>query len=224
MIKDESFFSSNVEARSIVEHKGHVFIVEDDAGILEIMQRHLSREGYRIYAYTDPQVFLKFVTPVSPAVLLLEMRLSGMTGLEVQARLQNLGITMPVVFISGQSDVAQAVSALESGALQFLVKPVGHEGLIGVVKKGIEHDLAQQADVQRSQIWQKSLKRLAPRELEVLDLLLAGHGNQFICQELGIAYPTAKQYKSNIMIKLGVNSMAELIELSASAKHPARRG
>ena len=197
-------------------HLGHVFLVEDDRSALSSMSRELSSEGYRVYPFESPELFLQFVTPVSPACVLLDMRMPNMLGLEVQKQLKSMDIAMPVVFMSGESTVEQAVSALESGAIQFLIKPFGRKPLLEAVSKAMAHDRSLQREMVHKRSQLERISKLAPREREVLDLLVAGYAHQEISDKMGISYGTAKQYKGNIFIKLNIQTMAELIELMRS--------
>lgn len=191
---------------------GHVYIVEDDAAVRDSLQRTVLSQGHRVYAYAEPQAFLDDIQRVFPMVVLLDMRLPSATGVEVQSRLRQRGMDMPVIFVSGESTVQQAVVAMQNGAAQFLVKPVGRDELLEAVRRGLASDAALQDERIRQDLRLGRLSRLAPREREVLALLVEGRGNQEISARLEISYATAKQYKSNVMIKLGVHSMAELLE------------
>lgn len=192
---------------------GHVFIVEDDPSVREMLRRELGSEGYRVYPFHDPAQFLELVTPVGPAVLLLDMRLPNSTGVEVQANLQAMEVFMPVVFMSGQSTVQEAITAFEAGAMQFLIKPFGRQEMLEAVRKGIAHDQRRLDQKSRLELQNARLARLSPRECEVLDLLMAGHGNREIGERMGISYATAKQYKSNILVKMHVHNVSELMEM-----------
>lgn len=213
MIMLDPIYTLGLEPIKVSDALGHVFLVEDDLGMRESMQRILNSQGYRVYAFEDPEAFLKFVTPVTPAMVLLDMRMPGLTGVQVQSRLLKMGLNMPVVFVSGESTVQQAVTALGNGALQFLVKPLSRTDLIKAVQKGIAKDQAAHAEKTRGLLQKDCMARLAPREREVLELLLAGFGNEEVRQKLGISYATAKQYKGNIMGKLNVQSISELMAL-----------
>ncbi|MFM8755540.1 MAG: response regulator transcription factor [Limnohabitans sp.] len=191
---------------------GHVYIVEDDAAVRDSLQRTVLSQGHRVYAYAEPHAFLDDIQRVFPMVVLLDMRLPSATGVEVQSRLRQRGMDMPVIFVSGESTVQQAVVAMQNGAAQFLVKPVGRDELLEAVRRGLASDAALQDERIRQDLRLGRLSRLAPREREVLALLVEGRGNQEISARLEISYATAKQYKSNVMIKLGVHSMAELLE------------
>lgn len=193
--------------------EGHIYLVEDDDAMRESMRRILASQGYRVYPFADPQKFLEFVMPVSPTMVLLDMRMPGMTGVEVQARLRSMGMDMPIVFVSGESTVQQAVTALEEGALKFLIKPVSRVELLRTVREALERDVLRAENEKKQLHLDSHLAKLAPREREALALMLDGHGNAEISKRMGIAYATAKQYKANILLKMNVQNMAEVIDL-----------
>lgn len=133
--------------------------------------------------------------------------LLSLSGVDVQARLNEMGLGLAVIFVSGESTVQQAVMALDKGALQFLVKPVSRSELLDAVA------LCMQKELKGRHVRDGCLARLAPREREVLDLLMKGYGNKEVSAKMGISYPTAKQYKGNVMMKLNVETMSQLMEL-----------
>lgn len=196
-----------------VSVEGYVYVVEDDVGMRDSIKRILIGQNYRVLAFSDPIKFLDVVSAkVSPSLLLLDMRLPHVTGLHVQTTLRERGIDMPIVFMSGESTVLQAVNAMKAGAVQFLVKPVSRQDLIDAVKLGLQADVDRRKQMENQQRMNKLLSRLTFRESEVLAFIKRGFSNGDIAQELGITVATVKQHKSNVMIKLDVQTFAELLE------------
>ena len=192
---------------------GYVYVVEDDAGMRDSIKRILIGQKYRVLSFSDPTKFLDLVTDkVSPSMLLLDMRLPNVTGLHVQSVLKERGIQMPIVFMSGESTVLQAVKAIEAGAAQFLVKPVSREALIEAVKHGLQRDVEERKKREALQLVEKRLARLTAREREVLTFVKKGLANADIAENLGISVATVKQHKSSIMIKCDTKTFAELLE------------
>jgi FixJ family two-component response regulator len=149
---------------------------------------------------------------VAPAIVISDMRMPGMSGIEMQQALLDRGRNIPFVFISAESTLSQGITAMKQGAVDFLIKPFEREELLAVVIKAMERDIRQmQAFIQQNKLTQ-ALARLSRREKEVYGLLVQGYANQQIMDNLGIGLHTAKQYKSEVMRKLGVSSLAELIE------------
>lgn len=193
--------------------QGYVYVVEDDASIRDSIKRTLISLNYRVLAFSDPAKFLDVVTDkVSPCVLLLDMRLPNCTGLHVQASLQERGVDLPIVFMSGESTVLQAVKAMEAGATKFLVKPVTRAALIEAVTQGLQQDLQRRQKQEARQRVDKLMVRLTAREREVLSWVRKGLANAEIADILGISVATVKQHKSSIMIKFDTKTFAELLE------------
>lgn len=199
---------------------GHVFLVDDDDSLRDSIADLLRVVGYEVHCWATALPFLEELPRVAPAVLITDMRMPGMSGVELHAELIRRGRTLPVVYISGESTVPQTIQAMKQGALDFLVKPFGREDLLRVVAASLEKDRRQmQAFIQAAR-FEEARSHLSPREMQVHDLLLNGYGNREIVEALGISLPTAKQYKSEVMRKLGVRSLAELISLSRQIVDP----
>lgn len=192
---------------------GHVDVVEDDDSLRNSIHDLLQFAGYRVRAWRDAESFLENLTQTAPAVVVTDMRMPGMSGLELHHTLLDRGRMMPMIYISGESSVKQSISAMKMGALEFLVKPFSREDLLRAVAVGLEKDRTQMLQMIEKARFDESKAHLAPREREVMDLLVKGFSNAEIMDALKISLPTAKQYKSQLMRKLGVRSLSELMRL-----------
>ena len=193
---------------------GHIFLVEDDDDLRESIIEILSFVGYRVYPYRDPQEFLKQSVEVIPAVIVTDVRMPSMSGVELQTKLLNQGRKIPFVFISGESTVPQAIKAMKQGAVEFLVKPFRRESLLTAVARAIELDIQHMHEVVRKSEFEQKLASLSPRERQVFGLLAKGYSNSELVDELGVALSTVKEYKSEMMYKLRLRSLSELIALN----------
>jgi FixJ family two-component response regulator len=198
------------------QSSGFIFLIEDDEALREDIERMLSFYGYKVRGFNNPLEYLALNSQVAPAVIVTDMRMPQMTGVELQAELLRQGRKIPIIFISGQSEDHQIVKALKSGAVDFILKPFSREGLLAAVAKGLEMDRMEMFELIRKNELEQKLKSLSPRERQVFELLVKGYNNKEIMEEMGISLPTAKQYKSEVMHKLRVRSLAELISINTS--------
>jgi len=197
---------------------GSVFVIEDDTELLESITEILRFVGYRVYPYSDPEEFLKQPRDVIPAVIVTDVRMPSMSGVELQAKLIGEGRKIPFVFMSGESTVTQSVVAMKQGALEFLVKPFSRESLLAAVSSAIELDVQQMHALVRQSEFAQKLASLSPREHQVFVLLAKGYSNTELVNELGVALSTVKEYKSEMMYKLRLRSLSELIALNAAGE------
>lgn len=201
-------------------HPGHVDIVEDDDSLRNTIQDLLIFAGFAVRAWRDASSFLDNLPEVAPAVAVVDMRIPSMTGVQLHAELLRRGRTMPVIYISGESTVPQSIAAMKLGAVDFLVKPFSREALVKAVVTGLERDRNQMRQMIARSRFDEAVSRLSRREIEAMNLLLQGYSNPEIAQELTISLSTAKQYKSQIMRKLGVRSLSQLMKLSRARECP----
>ena len=184
----------------------HVFLIDDDEFIRANLSTTLRDADYEVHTFSNPIEFLQADLTLSPAVILTDMVMPYMTGIELQAELNKRSSFIPFVLMSGESSVSQSVTAMKQGAIEFLVKPFEKSHLLEAIVRG--HQIhARKIHVNNL------LAKLTPREREVFDMLIEGHGNSALVENLGISLPTAKQHKSEVMRKLDVKSLADLIRL-----------
>ena len=194
--------------------KKYTFLVEDDDDLRSDLERALQFCNYTVFSFANPEQFLLEFKPLVPAVLITDMRMPKQSGIQLQAELIDKGHKIPIIFISGESSDEQIVKAFKNGAFDFLLKPFSREAFLSAVAKAIEYDSIAMQELIRKTRLTEALKTLSPREKQVFDLLAKGYGNKELVNGLGVSLPTAKEYKSAVMYKLRLRSLAELISLN----------
>jgi FixJ family two-component response regulator len=200
-----------------------IFLVEDDDSMRQSMEALLRFSGYTVYSFATPQEFLQADVQVAPAIVISDMRMPGMSGVDLHKAMIERGRMIPFVYISAQSTLEQGIAAMKQGAVDFLIKPFDREDLLAAVVRAMEKDQRQMHQFIQQARHAQALGRLSKREKEVYGLLLQGFSNQQILSALGISLYTAKQYKSEVMRKLGVRSLAELLKFKADLEDVSHR-
>lgn len=188
----------------------HVYVIDDDEVVAATLAKTLSRLGYTTEVYQDPLVFLRNSMPVSPAVILLDMRMPALSGVELQQRLKDIGRKTPIVFISGEFQTSEIILAMKQGALDFLLKPFNLADLLEAIELGLKKDNDLSALVSQQLSLQARYASLTPREKEVCGLLAQGCLSKKIAVDLGITNATVKLHKARILEKLQMTSMQQL--------------
>lgn len=191
---------------------GHVYLVDDDASMRTSLCRMLQELGYNVHDFASAKAFIEHSVPISPAVILLDMQMPDMTGLDLQEELARIGRKTPIVFISGQSHPQQIVKSLKKGALDFLFKPFNLEDLLNSVADAIEFDRRQLKRASKDVEVKRYFATLTPREKEVCHLLVQGLLNKDIAVKLGTTDATIKVHKARVMEKMRVDSLQGLVK------------
>ena len=197
--------------------KPTIHIVDDDEAIRRSLSFMLKTAGYPVQLYADGESFLKAADHIDEGCVLLDVRMPGIDGMEVQRRLRARGIMLPVVIMTGHGDVDLAVAAMKAGATDFLEKPFEKAALIDCLSSAGEVALAERGLSARRSEAQARLNVLTDREREVLDGLVAGLPNKTIAYDLGISPRTVEVHRANVMTKLGVRSLSEALQLAFAA-------
>jgi len=195
---------------------GHIYLVDDDASIRSALASTLEHHGYSVTPHASAAEFLKHATPVSPAVIVLDMRMPGQNGVELQASLSQHGWTTPIIFISGESLPSQIVQAMKQGAADFLLKPFTMQDLLTAVSEALEKDRANHTILIKAHAIEKRYLTLTPREREVFDAIIAGKTNKQVAEEDGSAAATIKLHRARVLSKMQVDSVADLIALTSA--------
>lgn len=193
-----------------------VHLVDDDISVGTALRRALAAEGYETACHNGAVSFMAACDPDRPGCAVFDLRMPGMDGLELQAQLASRGIFLPVIFLSGQGDVASSVRAMKEGAVDFLEKPVSTQTLVAAIERALALDLRRRVAADDDRHYEALHSRLTPRETEVLDGIVSGRLNKQIAADLGIAEKTVKVHRQRVMQKLEVRTLAELVTFVVS--------
>jgi FixJ family two-component response regulator len=193
-----------------------VFIVDDDEAVRDSLRWLLEANGYRVKAYSGAEEFLNSYDADQVAVLIADVRMPGMSGLELQEELLARNSPLPIVFITGHGDVPMAVSTIKKGAIDFLEKPFNESDLRSIVARMLEQATETAAKMQEQKNQQAILSRLTSREQQVLERIVAGRLNKQIAGDLNISIKTVEAHRANIMEKLEVTTVADLMKIALS--------
>lgn len=191
-----------------------IHVVDDDESLRGAMLDLLRAAGFEARGYGSTGEFLLQPLPDRPGCLLLDIRLPGPSGLDLQAALVNRGFALPIVFLTGHADVPSTVRAMRAGAVDYLEKPVDRERLFDALAQALDRDAAARSARDAARQREQRLAMLTAREREVFDRIVVGRRNQEIADELGVSLRTIKAYRAQLMDKLGVGSAAALGRLA----------
>jgi FixJ family two-component response regulator len=195
-----------------------IHVVDDDESLRTSLLDLLDAAGFEARGYASTGEFLLHAPPDRLGCVLLDVRLPGPSGLELQAALQRQGVALPVIFLTGHADVASSVRAMKAGAVDFLEKPVGRDTLLDALQRALARDAAQRTVREEARRQSMRLAVLTPREREVFDRIVAGKLNKQIADELGIGLRTVKAHRAQLMVKLGVATAGELGTLAGALR------
>ena len=191
-----------------------VFVIDDDASMRDAVSRLLNAVGLTVQTFASAREFLAGRLPDVPGCAVLDVRLPGLSGLDLQREMVERGIHIPVIFITGHGDIPMSVQAMKAGAVEFLTKPFRDQDLLDAVRSGIQLD--RQGRKERAELAElrDGLRQLTPREREVMSLVVAGLLNKQIALRLGTSEKTIKIHRSQVMRKMRANSLADLVRMS----------
>jgi RNA polymerase sigma factor (sigma-70 family) len=202
----------------MTETKPTIFIVDDDPSVRESTKLMLESVGFNVKTFLSAQDFLKAKAGEGLGCLILDVRMPGISGLELQEKLISAKTALPVIFITGHGTVPMSVRAMKAGAVDFLQKPFEEQDLLDAIHRAIARQKEKKSKQEEADKLQQRLKALTPREYEVFSLLVTGMANKEIAYDLGTSERTVKAHRARIMEKMNARSLADLVRFSEKLK------
>ncbi|EMP57064.1 response regulator FixJ [Marinobacter koreensis] len=195
-----------------------VYVVEDDEAVRDSLELLLKSDGKPVQTYESANAFLRDYSDKMAGCIVLDIRMPGMDGMELQKKLNDKHSILPIIFVTGHGDVPMAVDAMKEGAVDFIQKPYREEALLEKIEAALEQDLEQRKTLDEKQEIIRRIKSLTPREHEIMDRMIAGQANKVIAIELEISQRTVEIHRSRVMHKMGTHSLAHLVRMVLSVK------
>jgi FixJ family two-component response regulator len=193
---------------------GTVFVIDDDPSVRRALERQLRTAGFRVETFESAQAYVAQAPKAATACIVTDVRMPGMSGLDLQESLAQAGRTLPMVFITGHGDIPMSVRAMKGGAVNFLPKPFSERDILTAVAEALERSRAAGRAREETERLRVRHETLTPREREVLELVAAGLLNKVIADRLGVAESTIKVHRGRVMEKMGAASVADLVRMS----------
>lgn len=197
----------------MAEYNSRVLIVDDDEAVRDSLSWLMQSVGLDTRCFDSADALLREDLSLHQGCLILDIRMPGMSGLELQALLAERGVALPVIMISGHADVPMAVRALKAGAFDFIEKPFNDQALLDIVQRAIEHDRKQRESLDQWRVWRERMDMLTPREREVMHEVVAGSPNKVIATRLGVSLKTVESHRARVMEKLEASSISQLVRI-----------
>lgn len=191
-----------------------VFVIDDDQAVRDSLGLLLKSMGQKARLFDSAQAFLEEYAPEMNGCIVLDIRMPGMSGLELQQKLTAIHCTIPVIFVTGHGDVPMAVEAMQHGAFDFIQKPFRDQELLDRINQALSWDTEHRSEEERKRTVQERFNTLTPREREVLDCVVRGLANKVIAMDLDLSQRTVEIHRARVMEKMGARSLADLVRMS----------